>query len=135
MGERTNGGFFSAGAHRTKCLFSVNLAGGIAELFLFSYRFVTIEEQKSRERSRKRQKDACLFPLFPSSNFSIFPVRFHDEATTSDTGSDISYVDDAGFGANEFDDHADEEDHDDTKACRQESSGGERDGSTDSGVA
>jgi hypothetical protein len=65
----------------------------------------------------------------------IFPVRFHDKATTSDTGCDISTVDNAGLGANEFDDNADEEDHDDTKASRQESSGGERDGSTDSGVA
>ena len=60
-----------------------------------------------------------------------FPVRFHDEATTSDTGSDISNVDDAGPGANEFDDHADEEDHDDKKSASQEGSGGERDGSAD----
>ncbi len=86
---------------------------------MFSYRFVTIKEQKQRERSRKRQEEVLPVPPDPILELFNFPVRFHDEATTSDTGSDISSVDDAGPGANEFDDHADEEDHDDKKACRR----------------
>ena len=43
---------------------------------------------------------------------------FHDEATTSDSGSDDGYVDDAGPGANEFDDYAEEDDHDDKEGSR-----------------
>jgi hypothetical protein len=95
---------------------------------LFSYSFGRIEEEKKRERA-----GSCM-PILMLELFN-FPVRFHDEATTSDTGSNIGPVDNASPGANEFDDNADEEDHDDKEACRQESSGGERDGSTDSGVA
>ena len=104
-------------------------------MFLFSYSFVTIREQKQRKSSRKRQEVLCLVRPPQSLELFNFPVRFHDEATTSDSGSDGGSVDDAGPGANEFDDYAEEDDHDDKEGSRQEGPGGERDRSTDSGAA
>ena len=109
--------------------------GGLLELFLFSYSFVTIREQKQRKSSGRGRKFYVCVRSPQSLELFNFPVRFHDEATTSDSGSDGDSVDDAGPGANEFDDYAEEDDHDDKEGSRQEGPGGERDGSTDSGAA
>ena len=101
----------------------MNLDGRIAGIVFVFIQLCDHQGTKAEEEQQEEAGVLCLVRPPQSLELFNFPVRFHDEATTSDSGSDGDSVDDAGPGANEFDDYAEEDDHDDKEGSRQEGPG------------